>query len=55
MQGVGSQTWDATFAIQAILACNLNEEYGPTLKKAHDFIKASQVITNNLSFYAFTL
>ncbi|ONI26070.1 hypothetical protein PRUPE_1G002600 [Prunus persica] len=43
-QSFGSQTWDAVFAIQAILSCNLNDEYGPTLWKAHDFLKASQVI-----------
>nr|WNA08418.1 lanosterol synthase [Cyclocarya paliurus] len=43
IQGLGTQTWVAVLAIQAILACNLNEEYGQTLRKAHDFIKVSQV------------
>jgi lupeol synthase len=38
--------WDTAFAIQAILACNVSEEYGPTLRKAHDFLKASQVVEN---------
>ncbi|CDP10848.1 unnamed protein product [Coffea canephora] len=42
----GSQTWDGALAVQAILSSNLAEEYGPTLKKAHDFIKASQVQDN---------
>jgi len=37
--------WDAAFAIQAILSCDVSEEYGPTLRKAHDFVKASQVLT----------
>ncbi|MED6164230.1 Lupeol synthase [Stylosanthes scabra] len=46
IQSFGSQMWDAAFAIQAILACNLSEEYGHTLKKAHDFVKASQVSEN---------
>ncbi|KAJ9548501.1 LOW QUALITY PROTEIN: hypothetical protein OSB04_021044, partial [Centaurea solstitialis] len=46
MQSFGSQMWDAAFAIQAILSCNLAEEYGPTLKKAHDFVKSSQVQDN---------
>lgn len=46
MQSFGSQTWDAAFAIQAIIASNLVEEYGPTLRKAHQFIKASQVQDN---------
>lgn len=49
--GIGSQTWDANFAIQAILACNVSEEYGPTLKKAHNFVKASQVRENPLGDY----
>ncbi|GMY35186.1 lupeol synthase-like, partial [Fagus crenata] len=42
----GCQMWDAGFAIQAILSCNLNEEFGPTLRKSHDFVKASQVRQN---------
>ncbi|MED6175482.1 Lupeol synthase, partial [Stylosanthes scabra] len=46
LQGVGAQAWNANFSIQAILACNINEEYGPTLKKAHHFIKASQIREN---------
>ncbi|KAH6779223.1 cycloartenol synthase 1 [Perilla frutescens var. hirtella] len=46
MQSFGCQMWDAAFAIQAILSANLSEEYGPTLKKAHDFVKASQVRDN---------
>lgn len=46
IQSFGCQMWDAAFAIQAILACNVNEEYGPTLRKAHDFVKASQVRDN---------
>ncbi len=43
MQGLASQTWDATLAIQALLASNLIDEIGPIiLKRAHDFIKKSQ-------------
>ncbi|KAF3437261.1 hypothetical protein FNV43_RR20014 [Rhamnella rubrinervis] len=45
-QSFGCQMWDAAFAIQAIIACNLNDEYGPMLRKAHDFAKASQVQDN---------
>ncbi|KAL3825525.1 hypothetical protein ACJIZ3_021554 [Penstemon smallii] len=44
MQSFGSQMWDAAFSIQAILSGNLSEEYGPTLRKAHNFVKASQVL-----------
>ncbi|KAF2578016.1 hypothetical protein F2Q68_00003568 [Brassica cretica] len=44
MQGYnGSQLWDTTFAVQAILATNFVEEYGPVLKKAHSYVKNSQV------------
>ncbi|KAL2327285.1 hypothetical protein Fmac_020712 [Flemingia macrophylla] len=46
IQSVGSQTWDVLLAIQAIIACNVSEEYGPTLRKAHGFLKASQVRKN---------
>ncbi|CAI0417157.1 unnamed protein product [Linum tenue] len=45
-QTFGCQTWDAVFAIQAIMSSNLSNEYGPTLRKAHDFLKASQVREN---------
>nr|DAD45833.1 TPA_asm: hypothetical protein HUJ06_004063 [Nelumbo nucifera] len=45
MQGYnGSQLWDTAFAVQAILSSSLIEEYGPTLKKAHEYIKNSQVL-----------
>ncbi|KAG5135551.1 hypothetical protein AAZX31_08G026800 [Glycine max] len=46
IQSLGSQLWDATLAIQAIISCDLSEEYGPTLRKAHHFVKASQVLEN---------
>jgi squalene cyclase len=38
-----SQLWDAAFATQAIIASNLVDEYGSTLRKAHEFLKLSQV------------
>lgn len=37
--------WDAAFANQAIIASDLVEEYSLTLKKGHDFVKASQVLS----------
>ena len=43
MQGLNTQTWDAAFIVQALLATNLIDDLGPTLAKAHDFIKKSQV------------
>lgn len=44
MQTLGSQSWDTPFTIQALLATNLLDEFGPTLAKGHDFIKKSQVL-----------
>ncbi|XP_019197862.1 PREDICTED: cycloartenol Synthase-like [Ipomoea nil] len=45
MQGYnGSQSWDTSFAVQAIISTNLTKEYGKTLRKAHEFIKNSQVL-----------
>ncbi|KAF5184269.1 Terpene cyclase/mutase family member [Thalictrum thalictroides] len=45
MQGYnGSQLWDTAFAVQAIISTGLYEDCTPTLKKAHDYIKASQVL-----------
>ncbi|KAL3585599.1 hypothetical protein D5086_012466 [Populus alba] len=45
MQGYnGSQLWDTAFAVQAIISTNLVEEYSPPLKKAHAFVKNSQVL-----------
>ncbi|PHT73303.1 Beta-amyrin synthase [Capsicum annuum] len=43
MQSFGSQEWDTGFAIQALLASEMNDEISDTLKKGHDFIKQSQV------------
>ncbi|KAJ0034618.1 hypothetical protein Pint_26439 [Pistacia integerrima] len=46
MQSFGCQLWDAAFAIQAIISSNLVGEYRQTLRKAHEFVKASQVRQN---------
>ncbi|KAK8575854.1 hypothetical protein V6N12_063506 [Hibiscus sabdariffa] len=46
MQTFGCQVWDASFYLQALLATNLSDEIGPTLKKGHDFLKNSQVRDN---------
>lgn len=48
MQGYnGSQFWDVAFAVQAIVATNLVDEYGLILKKAHNFVKNTQVRENS--------
>ncbi|KAI8569202.1 hypothetical protein RHMOL_Rhmol02G0260700 [Rhododendron molle] len=46
IQSFGSQLWDCTFLTKAIMASNLVDEYGDTLKKAHFYIKESQVKEN---------
>ncbi|XP_048233506.1 lupeol synthase-like isoform X2 [Ricinus communis] len=45
-QTFGSQIWDASFALQALIACDLSDEIGSTLKEGHKFIKNSQVSKN---------
>ncbi|XP_058203427.1 dammarenediol II synthase-like isoform X1 [Rhododendron vialii] len=45
-QCCGSQIWDCTFLTQAIMASNLVDEYGDTLKRAAFFIKESQIKEN---------
>ncbi|XP_052310548.1 lupeol synthase isoform X4 [Populus trichocarpa] len=46
MQSFGSQVWDTSLALQALIASNLSEETGPALKEGHSFIKNSQVTEN---------
>ncbi|XP_010520562.1 PREDICTED: lanosterol synthase isoform X2 [Tarenaya hassleriana] len=47
MQGYnGSQLWDVAFAVQAILATNLVDEYGSTLRKSNEYIKNTQIREN---------
>ncbi|KAK4493363.1 hypothetical protein RD792_017741 [Penstemon davidsonii] len=40
----GSQLWDTAFAVQAIISADLGEEFGPTIRKAHMYMKNSQVL-----------
>ena len=50
MQGYnGSQLWDVALTVQAVLATNLVDEYSLMLKKAHDFIKNTQVYILNIN------
>ncbi|KAL1532951.1 Cycloartenol synthase [Salvia divinorum] len=50
MQGYnGSQFWDCVLAVQAIINTNLPSEYGVMLRRAHDFIKRSQMREESLS------
>ncbi|KAM0933905.1 putative cycloartenol synthase [Dioscorea sansibarensis] len=55
MQGYnGSQLWDTSFTVQAIVATNLSEEFAHPLRKAHDYIRKTQVLDDcpgDLSFW----
>ncbi|KAL5718241.1 myb-like DNA-binding protein bas1 [Ranunculus cassubicifolius] len=43
MQSSGSQNWDTSFALQALLASDLHVEIWGTLNKGHDYVKLSQI------------
>ncbi|XP_047047255.1 achilleol B synthase-like [Lolium rigidum] len=49
----GCQSWETPFIIQAFCSSNLIEEFGPTIEKAHEFIKKSQVRKNYPSYQSF--
>ncbi|GLT28649.1 hypothetical protein SLA2020_035650 [Shorea laevis] len=52
MQGFnGVQLWDVGFAAQAILATDLVDEYGFMLKKAHNFIRNTQIREDSVAEY----
>ncbi|PKA53444.1 Cycloartenol Synthase [Apostasia shenzhenica] len=40
----GTQLWDTVLAIQAIMSTKFSKDYGPTLRKAHNFIKQTQTL-----------
>ncbi|VAI73573.1 unnamed protein product [Triticum turgidum subsp. durum] len=43
----GCQSWELAFIVQAYCSTDLVNEFGPTLRKAHEFIKSSQVLENH--------
>ncbi|RLM79240.1 achilleol B synthase-like [Panicum miliaceum] len=43
----GCQSWETAFIIQAFCATGLVNEYGLTIRRAHEFIKHSQVLRNH--------
>ncbi|GER32705.1 amyrin synthase [Striga asiatica] len=51
VQSFGSQLWDSTLATQAVIATGMVEEYGDCLKKAHFYIKESQIKENPIGDY----
>ncbi|KAL4585020.1 hypothetical protein LXL04_009633 [Taraxacum kok-saghyz] len=46
VQSFGSQQWDSSLSVLALIDCNMIDETGSTLKKGHEFIKNSQVRDN---------
>ncbi|KAK9092092.1 hypothetical protein Syun_027003 [Stephania yunnanensis] len=46
LQSFGSQLWDTSLGLQALLACDLHEEIAEALKRGHFYIKESQVKDN---------
>ncbi|KAG8656205.1 lupeol synthase isoform X2 [Manihot esculenta] len=46
LQSFGSQTWDTSLALQVLIASNLCDGLGPTLKEGHNFLKNSQLTEN---------
>ncbi|KAF2305432.1 hypothetical protein GH714_005241 [Hevea brasiliensis] len=51
MQNLGCQLWDAVFATQAVMESDFTDEYGSTLRKAHEFIKQTQILENRSRDY----
>ncbi|KAL6629498.1 hypothetical protein ACP70R_029263 [Stipagrostis hirtigluma subsp. patula] len=45
--GDGCQSWETAFIIQAFCATDLMNEYGPTIQRAHEFMKHSQILMNH--------
>ncbi|TVU33478.1 hypothetical protein EJB05_25299, partial [Eragrostis curvula] len=43
----GCQSWETAFIIQAYCATDLVHKYGPTLQRAYEFMKHSQVLKNH--------
>ncbi|XP_039771852.1 parkeol synthase-like [Panicum virgatum] len=42
----GSQVWDAGLTVEALVATDFVKEIGPTLNRAHSFLKNSQLLDN---------
>ncbi|XAR69571.1 hypothetical protein NMG60_11001215 [Bertholletia excelsa] len=52
VQTFGSQIWDSAIITQGIIASNMVDEYGDSLKKANFFIKESQIKENPTGDFA---
>lgn len=50
---VGCHSWETALIAQAFCSTSLTKEFAPTLRKAHDFLKAAQVIQNLPSYNSY--
>ncbi|KAM0862130.1 hypothetical protein ACQ4PT_045449 [Festuca glaucescens] len=46
----GCQSWETAFIIQAYCSTDLTNEFGPCIKKAHEFLQNSQVLQEHPSY-----
>ncbi|CAL5040975.1 unnamed protein product [Urochloa decumbens] len=49
----GCQSWETAFIVQAFCSTDLVNEFGPTLERAHDFLKKSQVLENHPNYESY--
>ncbi|XP_047087879.1 achilleol B synthase-like [Lolium rigidum] len=49
----GCQSWETAFIIQAFLSTDLIDEFSPTIAKAHEFMKKSQILENHPNYESF--
>ncbi|XP_047062614.1 achilleol B synthase-like [Lolium rigidum] len=49
----GCHNWEIAFIVQAYFSTNLIGEFGPTLQKAHEFMKKSQVLKNQPNYESY--
>nr|CAB3456063.1 unnamed protein product [Digitaria exilis] len=49
----GCPSWETAFIVQAYCSTDLVNEFGPTLRKAHEFIKSSQIRENHPDYEAY--
>ncbi|RCV23074.1 hypothetical protein SETIT_4G270200v2 [Setaria italica] len=49
----GCQSWETAFIVQAFCSTDLVNEYGPTLARAYNFLKKSQVLENHPNYQSY--
>ena len=43
----GSQLWDTSFMVQALIESGMKDEFADVFSKAHDFVDLTQVDVNS--------